>query len=144
MKKQNIYVYMINLLALCVFLFALWTYVRRSDIVSNSMPISDFTILEKSCSGGHKGGSTVTISYLNKKYHVGITRAQCRKCKLDSLSYYYDPAFDIVFEENNLDKRQVIFFLILFLLASQWSFRVYFNIKVEKIKETDKRNLTKK
>lgn len=122
MNKYNIGVYIINFLTLCLFLFALYTYLHRKDIMERSMPITDFVILEKNCS--NKRASIITLSYLNKTYYVSITSEQCKKYIPNKMSYYYDTTNDVVFEKQGVKIRKVIFFFILLVLASIWSFRV--------------------
>lgn len=105
----------IALLGLAVYVFG--EYRHRTDIVSSEHPITNYYILEVNCSGGYRGGSSVKIAYGGKEYYTGISYPKCKAGNVEKLSYYYDEKNDAVFEEDELNKRYVVFFFVLFLCS---------------------------
>lgn len=96
---------------LCLAINVLTTYRHRNEIVKSEQPITDYSILEVHCSG-YRGGSNIRIAYLDKEYHVGVSKKQCKG--IMSTKLYYDRQHDTVFEKDEINMSQIVFFLTMF------------------------------
>lgn len=105
-------VLVINIAMLCLVINASMTYRYRNEIVESEQPITDYSILEVNCSSGYRGGSTIRIEYAGKDYYVGVSRKQCKG--IMSTTFYYDRQHDTVFEKDELNKGDVVFFFTIF------------------------------
>ena len=111
MKKHNILI-IINLTTFFAFIFSIYTYKSRVEIMKTKNAISNYEIVNYHCNKGSRNHSTIEISYNSKEYYVSLNYNICKDLKNNNtkLKLYYDNALDIVFYESGLNKKIVIGF----------------------------------